>query len=127
MKDIQEGKAAIQSRLEPDEEVKASILCTYNAKMYAHASPYRGILAATDKRLLFYSSLFGSPFFLDIRYDAISSFRREKGLVTRGEHIVVMNAGEREAFQYFNGCDHLDTFIKAVQKLDRLPQHIMHV
>ncbi|MFT0801641.1 PH domain-containing protein [Bacillus swezeyi] len=127
MKDIAEGKAAIESRLEPNEAVKSSILCAYNARMYAHFSPYRGILAATDKRLLFYSSLFGSPFYLDIRYESVSSFRHEKGLMIGGDHIVVMNNGEREAFQYFNGCDHLDSFIKAVQKLNRLPEGSIHV
>lgn len=127
MKEISEGKAAIKNQIEPDEEVKSSILCTYNAKMSARYTPYRGILAVTNKRLLFYSSLFGSPFHLDIRYEAVSSFRHKKGLILGGDHIIVMNNGEREDFQYVNGCDRLETFIEAVQKLKQLPEGSVHV
>ncbi|MDI3410674.1 hypothetical protein QKW52_11570 [Bacillus sonorensis] len=59
--------------------MKAAISCTYNAKISVNYSPYRGLLAATGKRLLFYSSLFGAPFYLDMPYPAISSFRIGKG------------------------------------------------
>lgn len=121
MKEITEGKAALDSRLEPNEEIRSIILCAYNARLSARYTPYRGVLAATDRRFMFYSSLFGSPFHLDIRYDAVTSFRREKGLVTRGDHLVVMNNGDREAFQYFSGCDPLETFVEAVRKLKKLP------
>lgn len=126
MKEITEGKAALDSRLEPNEEIRSIILCAYNAKLSARYTPYRGVLAATDRRFMFYSSLFGSPFHLDIRYDAVTSFRREKGLVTRGDHLVVMNNGDREAFQYFSGCDPLETFVEAVRKLKKLPEDIIH-
>ncbi|WP_239693107.1 GRAM domain-containing protein [Bacillus haynesii] len=127
MKEIAEGKAALHTRLEPNEEIRSIILCAYNARMYAQYTPYRGVLAATDRRLMFYSSLFGAPFYLDIHYDTISSFRREKGLVTRGDHLVVMNNGDREAFHYFSGCDPLESFIEAVRKLKKLPEDMMHV
>lgn len=126
MKEITEGKAALDSRLEPNEEIRSIILCAYNARLSARYTPYRGVLAATDRRFMFYSSLFGSPFHLDIRYDAVTSFRREKGLVTRGDHLVVMNNGDREAFQYFSGCDPLETFVEAVRKLKKLPEDIIH-
>ncbi|KMM56820.1 hypothetical protein ACH95_16450 [Bacillus glycinifermentans] len=116
MKDIAEGKAAIQSRLKPNEEVKSVIICAYNAKMAARYTPYRGLLAATGKRLLFYSSLFGAPFYLDMPYHTISSFRHKKGRLLGGEHIVVMNNGEQEDFRYDVGCDALDTFIEAVRQ-----------
>ncbi|MEC1491746.1 MULTISPECIES: PH domain-containing protein [Bacillus] len=126
MKEITEGKAALDSRLEPNEEIRSIILCAYNARLSARYTPYRGVLAATDRRFMFYSSLFGSPFHLDIRYDAVTSFRREKGLVTRGDHLVVMNNGDWEAFQYFSGCDPLETFVEAVRKLKKLPEDIIH-
>lgn len=126
MKEITEGKAALDSRLEPNEEIRSIILCAYNARLSARYTPYRGLLAATDRRFMFYSSLFGSPFHLDIRYDAVTSFRREKGLVTRGDHLVVMNNRDREAFQYFSGCDPLETFVEAVRKLKKLPEDIIH-
>ncbi|MBK4206829.1 GRAM domain-containing protein [Bacillus licheniformis] len=126
MKEITEGKAALDSRLEPNEEIRSIILCAYNARLSARYTPYRGVLAATDRRFMFYSSLFGSPFHLDIRYDAVTSFRREKGLVTRGDHLVVMNNRDREAFQYFSGCDPLETFVEAVRKLKKLPEDIIH-
>ncbi|MFB6498844.1 GRAM domain-containing protein [Bacillus haynesii] len=127
MKELAEGKAALHTRLEPNEEIRSIILCAYNARLSARYTPYRGVLAATDRRLMFYSSLFGAPFHLDIRYDTISSFRREKGLVTRGDHLVVMNNGDREAFQYLSGCDPLESFIVAVRKLKKLPEDMMHV
>ena len=126
MKEITEGKAALDSRLEPNEEIRSIILCAYNARLSARYTPYRGVLAATDRRFMFYSSLFGSPFHLDIRYDAVTSFCFEKGLVTRGDHLVVMNNGDREAFQYFSGCDPLETFVEAVRKLKKLPEDIIH-
>ncbi|KJH53800.1 hypothetical protein UF14_20520 [Bacillus licheniformis] len=78
MKEITEGKAALDSRLEPNEEIRSIILCAYNARLSARYTPYRGVLAATDRRFMFYSSLFGSPFHLDIRYDAVTSFRQRK-------------------------------------------------
>ena len=126
MKEITEGKAALDSRLEPNEEIRSIILCAYNARLSARYTPYRGVLAATDRRFMFSSFLFGSPFHLDIRYDAVTSFRREKGLVTRGDHLVVMNNGDREAFQYFSGCDPLETFVEAVRKLKKLPGSMIH-
>ncbi|MDI5790735.1 hypothetical protein PO124_26935 [Bacillus licheniformis] len=54
----------MDSRLEPNEEIRSIILCAYNARLSARYTPYRGVLAATDRRFMFYSSLFGSPFIL---------------------------------------------------------------
>ncbi|MDA7025404.1 PH domain-containing protein [Bacillus sp. CLL-7-23] len=84
------------------------------------------MLAATDKRLLFYSSLLASSFYLNIDYKTISSFRYKKGLVG-GDHLIIMNDGNQEEFIYMDGCDRLQTFLKVIQATNQLSEDCLHL
>ena len=84
----QHGIQSIEERLNPNEAVQSSVLAYYKMESgvsglvgvpNSHSVPFRGVLALTDSRLLFYGELTKkTPVFLEINLTSIKKIDEKK-------------------------------------------------
>ena len=84
----QHGIQSIEERLNPNEKIQSSVLAFYNMESgvsglvgvaNTHSVPFRGVLALTDSRLLFYGELTKkAPVFIEINLSSIKKIVEKK-------------------------------------------------
>lgn len=97
-----------KEHLEPGERVEAAIHGAYETKMMGNATVRQGILAATDRRLVFYAKKLGGYDLEHFPYENISSFEQGKNMMGQynirffaSGNEVAMKWVTKEGFQAF--------------------------
>jgi hypothetical protein len=84
---------AAQAHMEPGEDSEAAILGVYVTNQIGRKSARRGVMIATDRRVVFYSKKLGGYEFEVFPYPTISSIKGGRGLL--GAHVTLQTAGNR--------------------------------
>jgi hypothetical protein len=91
--------------MEPGEDSEAAILGVYVTSQIGRKSARRGVMIATDRRVVFYSKKLGGYEFEVFPYPTISSIKGGRGLL--GAHVTIHAAGNRAYMKRIrNGAIH---------------------
>lgn len=113
MADIEKFLAEVQSHLDSNEKVQASVLGTYEAKALGGGLTTHGVLAATDKRLVFYGKKLVGYDLEMFPYDMITSFESGKGVM--GNSINIFASGNSVSVKWIKDVENLKALINFVK------------
>ena len=93
----------LQEHLDPEEVAEASVLGAYETKVMGRDTVRNGVLAATDRRIVFFAKKLAGYDFESIPYENISSFEMGKGMM--GHSISFYAAGNSARMKWINKGD----------------------
>lgn len=124
MANLDRNLAELQPHLEPGEMVQVSVLGAYECKIMGADSARNGILAATDRRLIFFAKKLTGYDMEVFPYPKISSFETGKGMM--GHNINLYTSGNKVSVKWIHdkaGFQQLIEFLKPrVGKGESQPQ-----
>jgi hypothetical protein len=107
------GKA--QGHLDEGEEVLKAIVGTYETKRMGQDSVRKGLLAATDRRLLFYAKKLGGYDLESFPYENISSIEMGKQMVM-GHHVKFFASGNEVKMKWIDDKTAVAEFVTEVKR-----------
>lgn len=108
--------------LEENEAVEFAVLGAYETKIVGSKTVRNGILAATNKRVIFYSKRMTGYDLESFDYDKISSIAMSKGLM--GHSINFYASGNKVEVKWINDAE-IDMFVSFVkEKMEKKPEVI---
>jgi Bacterial PH domain/Short C-terminal domain len=107
------GKA--EDHLDSDEEVVRAVVGTYETKIMGNDSVRKGLLAATNHRLIFYTKKMGGYDFESFPYENISSIEMGKQMVM-GHHVKFFASGNEVKMKWIDDKDALADFVAEVKR-----------
>lgn len=113
MKNLKTAMTLIQSHFNTNEFVERSVYGMFQYQLFGMGGQRKGILAATNERLCFYTKYLGIETLEVFDYDKIDSIRVEKELL-KGKKVVFYHDGERQMMNLIETGDleELVTFVK---------------
>jgi hypothetical protein len=94
----------LREHLDPGEEPVASVLGAYEVKRMGVDSVRNGVMAATDRRLVFYAKKMGGYDFESFPYENITSF--EQGKSMSGGSVTFIASGNQAKLKYISKGRH---------------------
>jgi hypothetical protein len=110
------GKAG--EHLDSDEEVVKAVVGTYETKIMGNDSVRKGLLAATNHRLIFYAKKMGGYDFESFPYENISSIEMGKQMIM-GHHVKFFALGNEVKMKWIEDKDSVADFVADVKRLMR--------
>jgi len=114
MASIEKLTKLVQEHLESDENVIAVVQGAYEIKMMGRNSLRKGILIATNKRIVFYAKKLTGFDLEVIPYDKVSSYETGKAIL--GYYISLFTSGNDCKMKYIKSKDDFDTFVNHVKE-----------
>jgi hypothetical protein len=111
MADLETNIAEMKSHLDLNERIQVNVLGTYEP--FGNNIPTHCILAATDKRLVFYGKKLTGYDMEVFPYDMITSFESGKSLM--GSSINIFASGNRVSVKWIKDADNLKALIDYVK------------
>jgi hypothetical protein len=103
-----------QKHLEEGEMVVAAVQGVYETKIMGNDTVRKGILAATDRRLMFYAKKLGGYDLEVFPYENISSIEMGKGMVM-GHHIKFFASGNEVKVKWIDKKQDVGGFVTTVK------------
>lgn len=102
-----------QAHLDPGEVIEATIMGTYEVKVMGNDHPRKGIMLATDRRLVFYAKKLGGYDLESFPYPNISSFEASKSMA--GRSIKFIASGNTVSLKWIRTTEDVDGFASLVR------------
>lgn len=101
------------AHLDQGEQIEAAVQGTYEAKVMGSDSVRAGLLAATDRRIVFYAKKIGGFELESFPYGNVSSFEQSKTMMGHG--VSFFASGNRVSMKWISDAAAMERFVAAVK------------